>query len=486
MSEMPDSLQRRLAVDQQTMARPLRALLHEAPLTCGEATRVGDAVRRMQERGVGSIVVVDAEGRPEGIFTERDLLRSVAQRLTDPLVSEVMTRSPIALQADAFAYEAGLEMIQGHIRHVLVMEGDRLAGVVSERDLFSMRELGLGQLTMQIRAATDVEVLARLAAEIRKLAALLVAQGVAPEPLTHFVTMLNDRLSQRILELARKHHGWEGIAWTWLAFGSEGRLEQTFSTDQDNGIVFLAAGGTPPAEVRAKLLPFAKEVNQALDACGFPLCKGNVMASNPDLCLSLPEWKAKIEGWLQNTDPVALLESAICFDFRALYGDATLVPAMRDWLFERVRARPVFLHLMAENTVKARPPLGVLRDFVTEDVPGAPHSIDLKLHGVRPFVDAARIFALAQGLPETSTTMRLRAAREGLGMNELALQAAVQAFGFIQGLRLRQQASHPGERQTAPNRVDPAQLNPLDRKILRQSFRLGRELLDRLALDYRL
>ena len=65
------------------------------------------------------------------------------------------------------------------MRHVLVTER-KLIGVISERDLFSLQRLGLAELTMEIRLAADIGVLARLAAEIRRLTALLVEQGVAP------------------------------------------------------------------------------------------------------------------------------------------------------------------------------------------------------------------------------------------------------------------------------------------------------------------
>jgi len=265
---------------------------------------------------------------------------------------------------------------------------------------------------MEIRLAASIELLARLAAEIRRLTALLVEQGVAAEQLTLFVSVLNDRLSQRVIEIVRKRHQWERIGWCWLAFGSEGRLEQTFSSDQDNGLLFEAHEGGSAAATRSTLLAFAREVNQALDVCGFPLCKGNVMASNPELCLSLDEWKAKMGGWLGNPEPKALLDATICFDFRPLSGDASLAQALREWLSPHARARPAFLRLMATNALQARPPLGVLGDFITEEA-GA---VNLKLYGVRPFVDAARVYALAFGLAQTGTAERLRAATGDLRM----------------------------------------------------------------------
>ena len=486
MHERYGFLERRLAGEQQTLARPLRALIRNEPVVCREHLSVREAVGIMHSRGVGSVIVVDAGSHPIGIFTTTDLVAVAARGLDEQSVAEVMTRSPLALPAHALAYEAALAMIGTRIRHVLVMDEGRIIGVVSERDLFSLQRLGLGEITTEIRLAGTIELLVDLAAEIRKLARLLVEEGVAAEQLTLFVSVLNDRLCQRIIEIERKNHQWEGISWCWLAFGSEGRFEQTFSTDQDNGILFSAHEQATPDAVRARLLPFASSVNEALDACGFPLCKGQVMASNPKLCLSLEEWQAKMEGWLVSPEPKALLDASICFDFRPLYGDATLAAALRQWVLPRTHANPRFLRLMAENALQAKPPLGMLRDFITEDAPNAPHSINLKLYGVRPFVDTARIYALAHALPHTNTGERLRAARAGTGMGVAETEAMVEAFYVVQRLRLRNQAAQQTLSDDIANRIDPDKLNAFERYILKGAFRQSRTLQSRLALDYQI
>ena len=477
-------LEHRLAGEQQTLALPLRALVRNAPIVCREDRSVREAVAIMHQHGVGSVVVVDADSRPVGIFTERDLVGAIARDLDTRSVAELMTRAPVTLPAHAFAYEAAMTMIGSRIRHVLVTDDASLIGVVSERDLFSLQRLGLGELTTEIRLAGEVAVLENIAAEIRRLTRLLVEQGVAAEQLTLYVSVLNDRLCQRVIEVVRKHHQWEQISWCWLGFGSEGRLEQTFSTDQDNGIIFSAHDGADPADVRSRLLPFAKEVNQALDACGFRWCKGNVMASNPELCLSDEEWRAKMGGWLAKWEPQALLEATIYFDFRPLYGDASLATGLREWVLQRTPAYPAFLRQMAQNALLAKPALGTLRDFATEDVPNAPHSVDLKTYGVRLFVDAARIYALAHGLPQTNTVERLRAAGPRTRMSPESIEAAVAAFLAIQQLRLRNQAARDPISEDTANRVDPDKLNELDRHILKECFRLARRLQQRLALDY--
>jgi CBS domain-containing protein len=482
MPQRESGLERKLAAEQQVLAPALGSLLRRAPVTCTEAVPVDEVARLMRAQDVGSVVVVDQRSQPVGIFTKHDLVRVLAEDLRGTPVAAAMTRDPIALPAHALAYEAALVMVEKRVRHVLVTADGKLAGVISERDLFALQRLGLAELTMEIRLAADIGLLARLAAEIRRLTALLVEQGVAAERLTLFVSVLNDRLSQRVIEIVRRRHRWERIGWCWLAFGSEGRLEQTFSSDQDNGLLFVPHEGGSTGEARSALLAFAGEVNHALDACGFPLCQGNVMASNPELCLSLAEWQAKMGGWFGNSDPKALLDAAICFDFRPLAGDASLAHALREWLLPRTRARPAFLRLMATNALQGRRALGVLSDFATEDAPNAPGTIDLKLYGVRPFVDAARVYALAFGLAQTGTAERLRAATGELRMAPPEMAAIIDAFFFIQKLRLRIQAQ-PGNEER-PNRIDPGALNDFERRSLKEAFRQARKLQQRLALDY--
>jgi len=480
-------LERRLLAEQQTLAQPLRSLLRRQPVVCAEGDTLRTALQRMHEASVGAIVVVDARNRASGIFTERDLLRAMPDVQLDAPVSGVMVRAPLSLPDHTPSYEAALLMMEHRIRHVLVTEEERLIGVVSERDLFSLQRLGLGELTMEIRLARDIDTLAALAGRVRRLTRALVEEGVAAERLTLFVSVLNDRISERIIELARKRHSWDRIGWCWLAFGSEGRLEQTFATDQDNGLLFIAHDGAPAAKVRDALLPFAREVNEALDTCGFPLCKGNVMASNPELCLSLEEWQAKLSGWLDNSEPKALLDASICFDFRALSGDARLAADLREWFLGVTRKRPNFLRLLAETALQARPPLARWRDFVTEDAPGAPGTINLKMYGVRPFVDAARVYSLAHALPQTNTADRLRAAAAAGALPAAEAEGMLAAFFMLQRVRMAHQATLESfAADDNANRIDPKKLNELDRRTLKEAFRISRDLQSRLAMDYQL
>jgi CBS domain-containing protein len=332
-----------------------------------------------------------------------------------------------------------------------------------------------------VRAAQSVAQLAEAAAESRQLTRHLLAQGVDAEHLTQMTSVLNDGLSQRLIELVARRHALPAH-WCWLALGSEGRLEQTLATDQDNALMFEVAGDAQAA--RARFLAFAGEVNLALDACGFPLCKGEIMARNPKWCLTPAEWRAVFARWMRSPEPEALLNASIFFDFRALAGDARLAGELRAFVLKSAAGNAAFRRAMAENALRARPPLGLLRNFTTDDAGAFPGTLDLKRFGARPITDGARLLALAHGLPATSTAARLRAAAAAGTLPQAEADALVDAFHFIQTLRLRRQYVESGVVPGTENRIDPERLNAIDRRILKAAFRQANVLQERLKLDY--
>ncbi|MEO8331517.1 MAG: DUF294 nucleotidyltransferase-like domain-containing protein [Gallionella sp.] len=479
------------SAEQQSLTSPLSAIIRRAPVTCAPDTSVRRVLELMHETKVGSMVAVDAEQRPLGILTLPDVLERIVLPQIDleqPVIG-IMTTQLTTLAPQALAHEAALVMAKHGFRHVLVVENERLVGLVSEKDLFALQRVGLRQIGSTIRDAGSVEVLQQSAADIRRMAHNMMAQGVAPEQLTQFISTFNDLLTVRVIELECAASGLldtlllKGLC--WMALGSEGRFEQTLNTDQDNALIFTVPEGMTADKVRQQLLPVAERINAALDLCGFPLCKGKVMASNPQWCLSLEEWKEVFSGWIMHGAPEALLHASIFFDFRALYGAQHLAGDLRAWLSRVARDNPKFLHQMAENALRNRPPLGVVRDFVV----GKEHTLDLKMNGITPFVDAARIFSLAAAVGHTSTIQRLRSSAPKLNIPAAEVDAWIDALLFIQVLRLRHH-DELGEQGLADaeldNLIDPERLNELDRRILKEAFRQARKLQARLALEYRL
>lgn len=103
-------------------------------LGVGPGTTLAEAARRMHERRVGAVVVLDGE-RLVGILTERDVLRAVATGDVEGPVSEAMTSAPETIEADESSGQAAALMIHGGFRHLPVMDGETVVGMVSIRDL---------------------------------------------------------------------------------------------------------------------------------------------------------------------------------------------------------------------------------------------------------------------------------------------------------------------------------------------------------------
>jgi CBS domain-containing protein len=252
--------------------------------------------------------------------------------------------------------------------------------------------------------------------------------------------------------------------------------QQTISSDQDNALVYDATA-SETAGVRARLLPFAAAVNQGLAAIGFPLCPGNIMAGNPQCCLSVADWRDRFAGWIREPTPEALLNANIFFDLRPVAGAAELAADLRSWVLSRTPDSRLFLGLLVANALQCEPPLGLIRAFRTDEGEHA-GTLNLKTHGTRLFVDAARVLALAFGLAETHTVQRLTRGAHRLHLPERDLAGLVQAFEFLQLLRLRALRSGPGGARAAadPNRIDPYALSDPDQRSLKEALRQARQL----------
>jgi len=350
---------------------------------------------------------------------------------------------------------------------------------MSASDPFALQRASLRRIHRALRSACSTADLALVAHDIRDFTRNLLARGTSAEALTQTIAALHDALTREVIDRALQVHDLRGLDWCWLALGSEGRGEQTLATDQDNALIFGAAGDAGSiATARSRLVAFAHEVNDTLDQLGFPSCKGEIMAGNPQWCLTDTEWRDLFTLWISEPTPARLLNANIFFDFRPLFGDQLLADHLRDWLLARTQDNLLFLRLMAQNALQTEPPLGLIRTFQVSDQPDREGTLDLKKRGIRIFVDTARVFALAGGLASTGTADRLREAGEAASVDPDEVEAMVESFHLLQRLRLgAQEHPHPG----GPNRIDPYALDEVDRRLLKEAFRRASKLQRRMA-----
>jgi CBS domain-containing protein len=207
------------------------------------------------------------------------------------------------------------------------------------------------------------------------------------------------------------------------------------------------------------------------------------MAGNPRWCLTLAQWRALFDEWIDRGDPESLLAASVFFDFRAIAGDPTLASELRGRVTDRAADNARFLKQMSDNARRNGPPgswtSGLIGQLLSHEIA----EVDLKLHGTVPFVDGARLLALAHRVPATGTADRLRGLVEAGAVRAAEASAWIDAFEFLQSLRLRAQHRRgvgPGN----ANLLDTRTLSELDRRILKESFRQARAVQQRLAVDF--
>lgn len=459
-----------------------RLLPNRQAATLPPTATIEDVVQELHNANTSEVVLVDT-GIPVGIFTRSDLIsRVLVPKISfNTPVSDVMSPKLVTLPASALGFNAVIEMHRRGVSHIVLTDDNHhFVGVISDSDLlYALQDsTDLHNLIARSRSEED---LVRAAAKIRNLAVGLIGQGIETEHLTKLISTLNDQLAERIIDITAERYKIPADRFCWLALGSEGRHEQTLHTDQDNGLIFVCDDPDLLEDTRLSMTAFAKDVNAILDKCGFPFCSGNIMASNPECCLTLSEWRQRFGEWINEPTPVALLNATIYFDLRPLCGNRGLCDELINWMLKAVRSNKRFFHFMTANALQRKPPISLFRDFIVDK---SDSCLDLKLSGLALLVDGARILGLAAGCISSSTVERLRAAEEHKLILSEQVADLIASFDIIQRIRLRHH--HAQWLQDAPlsNRINPFELNMVDRRGFMEALRRANTLQKEIDLKY--
>lgn len=382
------------------MTRPLVTAVTDEP--------IATVAERLIQEAVSSVVVLDGLGRPAGIATERDLLRSFAgpSRDTASVVKDVMSSPVATVEEGTFLYVAIGRMARLGFRHLVVVDADGAAiGMVTVRALLALRSAGTVQLGDRIAVAETVADLAAARAELPSLSRRLLAEGVSAGDVAAVISGVYIDLTARVAALVEAEmiedaaFGSAPAPWCLLMLGSGGRGESMLAPDQDNAILHAGGTGDDPWFAEA-----GRRIADRLDAVGIPYCKGGVMAMNAVWRGSVQEWQDRLRGWTRTSDPDALLAVDIFYDFVPAYGVASLATDLRAFSTQVASRAPEFLRRLGFALEGHKPPLGLFGRFRRQD-----GRVDLKLGGLLPLVAGARLLALRRGIAATGTVDRLAA-----------------------------------------------------------------------------
>jgi CBS domain-containing protein len=471
----------------------IKEVMHTNVLTCPPEETVVGVARRMTERGVGSVIVVDEIGIPMGILTDGDLRSKVlaSGKLLNLPVIDVMNRPVQCVAPDDFCFEAILSMTTNRIKYLPVMDGMKLVGIISEHDLMVSQGNNPVAVIKGFQQAKSIDEIVAIRKNIDLAMNVILEHGGMAKDICELITTLNDHLTRKIIALAeeamvREGHGRPPVPYAWLALGSEGRREQTLRTDQDNALIFVDYSPEVEEEVRSYFLNLAEKVVSGLERCGFPRCKGGIMAVNPKWCQPLHVWKEYFRHWITDVDYPAeeVLATFVFFDCRPIYGQYELVTETAGHILKLLDEGNSFAREMAKTAILHKTPLGFFKRLVVEKSGEHKNKLNLKLNGLTPLVDAIRTLALGQKVFETNTLDRISALVEKESLTPAEADDLRDAFNVIMLIRVRHHVNVLRQGGVPENYVNPDELSIIQRTMLKEAFKTIDRLQGLLELRY--
>ena len=457
-------------------------LVKKSPVVIGLNSTIREAAKLMSDKNVSSVMLMDGD-HLAGMITDRDLRkRCVAVGLSpEEPVSQIMTSELETIQESTLAIQALMTMTRLHVHHLPVMRDSQVVGMLTATDLARHQTTNSAFLASDVRKAESVKDLAAISERLPDLQFQLANSSASALHIGEAISSITDSLTSRLIEMAESELGPPPVPYVWMCGGSQARREQTSHSDQDNAL--LISDEMMP-EHEDYFFSLAKYVTDGLNACGFVYCPGDAMASNPKWRQPLKVWRQYFNTWINKPDPMSLMLSSIFFDLRPVHGEKALFEELQDDILEKTRGNGIFTAYMASNALQHRPPLGFFRTFVLIHDGAHDDTFDIKHRGIVPITDIARVFALNQGLKSVNTTDRLQAAAETSVLSEDMGENLIDALEFIASMRINHQAEQILKGIPTDNYLAPDELSDLERRHLKDAFRVIQDMQETMDNRY--
>jgi len=442
--------------------------------TCAPVTSIEEVAKSMTYYGANYIVVKTLRGGYSGIITEKQIIQKVLARGHYPSIQahNVMLAPVPTISTDAYSYEAILKMFKEDLPYLLVEEQGEVKGIVSlDRLLYAQAESPF-LFVNSLKRENRLDKLTARWGKVPVMIQRLLDRGTRPEVVNQIVSAVTDAITYNLIQQAISNLGNPPVAFVFMALGSEGRREQTLSTDQDNAIIFEDVPDDELESVQAYFVELGKQVSKNLNTVGFSFCDGDLMASNPKWTQPLDAWIAQYRSWIQHPHPDHVIHFITFFDCRAIYGDTQMLDKLKWNVFELLRNNSQFFYAqLAKVSLEVKTPLSFFGSIQATSFENHKRGINIK-NAMLPIVDFARIFSLYHNVVVTNTGERLRKLSEMEVLTEEEFHEIYQAYYFLMRLRLDHQAQQILREETPDNILDIRQLSKIERVTLKEVFKI--------------
>jgi CBS domain-containing protein len=468
---------------------------HEV-LTCQQGESVVEAAKKMAEKSVSSIVIVDKKNHPVGIITDKDLRnRLVAEKRSfETLVEDLMTKPVLTKSKESDFPSLYLTMIKHRLHHLIFTEdgspNSPVTGILSDHDILLSQGNSPAVLINALMNTWEVKEMAKIRDRAERLLKYYLENELAMEFVANIISEINDIIIQRAIQIAKGKHDdlypkESKVKFCFLSLGSEGREEQMLRTDLDNALVFEDVPESDIEGTKAYMMLIAQEVIEILLACGFQACPAEMMANNPKWCQPVSQWKKYFSDWVLSPNQEALMHAAIFFDFRPVFGHKKLAEEMIQHIYQEIAGKTIFLNFLAKNALLNPPPLGFFRNFIVEKSGEHRDKFDIKLRAMMPLADIARLLVLSHRVVGINNTFKRFEKLSELEPNykDLFLEA-----GKAYEILMRMRAIEGLRSENSGRYITPESLGKLQRQLLKNTFapidELQKILRVRFQLDY--
>jgi CBS domain-containing protein len=465
--------------EQLLFSTKVKDIVRTEPKTIPPDISIQQAAIEMARHKISSLIVIDSMGTPVGMVTDRDFREKVvaeAKDMSSP-VKSIMNTPLISIDSEDNCFEAVLRMIRHRIHHILVMEGDKLKGMLTNHDFMLMQGSSPTVLVKEIGNIKSIEELQDTAPKFYKAVSSLLRHGARTHNITGLITELTEKITNTVIDIFEQENGDPPIDYTLFYFGGAGRHELTLSFRAEMGIVYndvVSRQQQKKADKYFKLLSAA--LNSSMLACDLT---GKKQCIRMDNIQGMGLWQEQFIKW--GTGAGTGREAGF-FDMRAIRGDLKKVDALRQYLINRAGQYKGLMEALAADMLQVELPLAFFKDFVLEK--GGEHKNELNLYekGIKPLADCARIYGLEKGVTRRSTLGRLHELKSKHGFK--VAEDMTQAFGYLNGLLINKQLRQAEQGVKPDNFINPDILTNFEKKTLKESFHFTARLCEDIEGNY--
>jgi CBS domain-containing protein len=466
-------------------------VLMDSPVTLSKEATMEEAAQRMLDEQVEALVVTDEEAALKGLVTQTDILRFLTSSRDAPSVTDWMNRKPYWVRDESFAYEAlSLFRYEG-AKYVPVLRNGIVVGLLTGLSFVNIHDSGYLDLSYSITSASSTDDLIPLSpienSTFTSFISSLLEQDSFAYNVSEVLTNYNDRLYRKVIMLSEAEMIQEGfgsppVNYCFIVMGSQGRSEQSFNTDQDNGIILSDYAHFDNAEsVDSYFERFTEKINTKLTLCGFHECTGGIMAKELKWRKSYKEWLRAIDDWLHEIDAEEVQNFTMFYDFRPIFGDYSLAEDIRGYIAERAQKSLNLQQLLRKDAIRFRIPVNALGRI---NLKGRNKRFNIKKAGLMQIVNMVRIHSIKHGIKEVNTIQRLDALKENKVFHPRDAENAKTALHYLLYYRLNQNLSELAENRELTNELPVDQISKEDKRKLREALQIANRMQQVMEISF--